>query len=152
MSKHVRVELTEADRKELQGIARRGKERARVIRRAQILLMADQNRPGYKTQTQIVNGLEVSGGTVSSTCRRYALEGLQAALSEKPRKGGQMPKMTGEVEAQLLLAACSHPPEGEARWTLALLQGRLIELKLVESISRMAISKTLKKMKLSLGA
>jgi putative transposase len=88
---------------------------------------------------------------VSMTCRRYMQEGLDRVLNDLPKSGRPVEKMTGEVEAQLVLAACSKPPEGEARWTLGLLRDRLIELKLVDDISRMSVGRTLKKMKLSLG-
>ncbi|MEQ1831321.1 MAG: helix-turn-helix domain-containing protein [Pirellula sp.] len=151
MGKHLIVKLAAADREELKRIVRGGKQSARVATRARILLAADQNKAGYKGQTQIREALDVSATLVSATCRRYVLEGLKAALSEKPRTGGQVPKMTGEVEAQLLAAACSQPPENHARWTLSLLRDRLIELNVVENVSCTAIGNSLKKMKLSLG-
>lgn len=59
--------------------------------------------------------------------------------------------MTGEVEAHLIALACSDSPDGHDRWTLRLLADRLVELELVESISHVAVNKTLKKTNLSLG-
>ena len=107
-------------------MVRSGKNKARVITRARILLMADRNRDKYKTQPEIAAALEVSNTTVSSTWRRYALNGLAAGLSEKPRPG-QAPKIRGNVEAQMVTLACSEPTEGHARWTLRLLRDELVE-------------------------
>ena len=77
--------------------------------------------------------------------------GLVNALYDKARPGA-VPKITGEIEAQLTMLACSAPPEGRVRWTLQLLADKLVELKLVDSISDVAVMKRLKKMNLSLGS
>ncbi len=141
MTKHALARLSEGDRKALKQIVRGGEHKARVITRARILLLADRNNPKFETHTEICKRLDVCDVTVSATCRRDALEGLQAALSERPQPGsGAAPKMTGEVEAQLLLARCSKPPQEHARWTVGLLREHLIGLKLVDDISRMAVS------------
>jgi hypothetical protein len=81
---------------------------------------------------------------VGQVCRRFAQEGLEAALSEKPRPG-QAPKITGEVEARLVALVCSEPPTDRTRWTLKLLAEKLVELELVDSISEVAVYKRLKK-------
>ncbi len=75
---------------------------------------------------------------------------MQAALYEKPRPG-QTPKITGEVEAQLVLLACSEPPAGQAKWTMQMLADKLVELRLVESISDSAVCERLKKTRSSRG-
>ena len=59
--------------------------------------------------------------------------------------------MTGEVEAELTLLACSDPPEGHARWTLRLLAKQLMALEVVESISHVTVGEVLKKTSFSLG-
>ena len=82
--------------------------------------------------------------TVYNVRKRFACEGLDSALYDKPRPG-QPPKITGDVEAKLVVLACSDPPEGRVRWTLQLLADKLVELNLVESISAVAIHKRLKK-------
>jgi len=108
--------------------------------------MADVNGPKPRKQGEIVEALGTSVTTVSATGRRYAQQGLLAALGEKPRPGRE-PKMTGEVEAQLVVLACSNPPEGQGRWTLRLLADELVRLEHVESISHTAVGTALKKMK-----
>jgi len=117
-----------------------------VIKRAQILLLADVEGPKPRTQGEIVAALGTSVTTVSATGRRYAQQGLAAALGEKPRPGRE-PKLTGEVAAQLVGLACSDPPAGQARWTLRLLAGELVRLEHVASISHTAVGNALKKMK-----
>ena len=146
MSKPLQVRLTTADRKTLERMVRGGSNRVRVIKRAQILLLADVEGPKPRTQGEIVAALGTSVTTVSATGRRYAQQGLAAALGEKPRPGRE-PKLTGEVEAQLVVLACSDPPAGQARWTLRLLAGELVRWEHVESLSHTAVGNVLKKMK-----
>jgi putative transposase len=144
MSKPLQVRLTAEDRKALESMVRGGINRVRVIKRAQILLMADVDGPKPRKQGEIVAALGTSVTTVSATGRRYAQQGLVAALGEKPRAGRE-PKLTGEVEAQLVVLACSDPPEGQVRWTLRLLAGELVRLEHVASISHTAVGNALKK-------
>jgi transposase len=91
-----------------------------------------------------------SQGTVVGVRRRFVEEGWSAALYDKPRPG-QAPKITGEIEAQLVMLACSDAPAGQARWTLRLLAEHLVELTELESISHVAVGERLKKMNLSPG-
>lgn len=150
MSTPVAVKLTKADRKELEGMMRGGKHSARVLKRAQILLMADINGAKPRTQGEIVTALGISVTTVSATSRRYGLEGLAAGLGERPRPP-KTPKITGEMEARLIALACSDAPTGYARWTLRLLANEMVRLEYVDSISHTEVADRLKKMKLSLG-
>ena len=144
MSKPLQVRLTTEDRKALESMVRGGINRVRVIKRAQILLLADVDGPKPRKQGEIVAALGTSVTTVSATGRRYAQQGLTAALGEKPRPGRE-PKLTGEVEAQLVVLACSDPPAGQARWTLRLLAGELVRLEHVESLAHTAVGNALKK-------
>lgn len=155
MSKPLFVFLTDEQREHLRRLTHSGTAPARVQTRARILLLADRSpnngRQGeLNTHLQITNALSVSGQTISTICRRFVLEGMEAALYEKPRPG-QTPKITGEVEAQLVLLACSDPPKGSARWTMQMLADTLVELKLVDSISDSAVCDRLKKTRLNPG-
>jgi len=150
MSQHLHVTLTGAQRQHLTRLTRSGNAPARVQNRARILLLADKSQPTRKTHEQISQALQVSPATVSQICRRFVQEGMDIALYEKPRPG-QSPKITGEVEAQLVVLACSDPPEGKARWTMQLLADTLVALQLVESISDSTVCERLKKTNLSLG-
>jgi putative transposase len=97
-----------------------------------------------------MRALGVSARTVASTRQRYVEEGLEGALNEKPRSGKPL-KLTGRDEAKLALIACSEPPEGRVRWSIRLLTDKLIELDIVDSISRESVRQYLKKGFLSRG-
>jgi hypothetical protein len=150
MSKPLCVSLTDEDRESLRELTRSGSAPARIQTRARILLLADRGQGEKRSHLQITQALLVSGPTVSAICRRFVLEGMESALYEKPRPG-QTPKITGEVEAQLVLLACSDPPKGSVRWTMQMLADKLVELRLVDSISDSAVCDRLKKTRSSRG-
>lgn len=145
------VTLTEAERQELESLIRSGESSARTQTRARILLLTDENQKKKTRTEEIASVLMCSLPTITAIRRKFVEGGLDNALYDKSRPGA-VPKITGEIEAQLTLLACSAPPEGKARWTLQLLADKLVELKLVDSISDVAVMKRLKKMNLSLGS
>ena len=69
----------------------------------------------------------------------------------KKPAGRQYRKLDGRQEAQLVALACSEPPAGHARWTMALLAGRLVELEVVASIDPATVCRTLQKTSSSRG-
>lgn len=144
------VKLSEEERSQLKGLLRRGAAPARVHTRARILLLADRSRGERRTDEQVAAAVLTSLMTAKRTRWRFLQEGLEAALAEKPRPG-RPPKITGEIEAQLTVLACSQPPEGHARWTLRLLADQLVELGYLESISHTAVADRLKKTKSNPG-
>ncbi len=146
MAKIYRVTLTDDEQQQLLDLTSKGQTKARRLRRAQILLLADQQ----KTDKQIKDALTVSIATIERTRKRFVLEGFEAALSEKPRRGKD-PLLDGKQEAHLVAQACSDAPEGRTSWTMQLLADRLIELDIVETISRETVRRTLKKTRPSLG-
>ena len=150
MGQHLRVQLTEAEHRQLSRLVRSGSSSARTLTRARILLLADRERQPKRNYQEIAEALLCSVSTVGSICRRYVGGGIEAALREKARPGAAA-KITGEVEAKLVMLACSEPPDGRQRWTLRLLAEQLVELGYVESISNVAVCKRLKKTNLSLG-
>ena len=140
------IKLTAEDRDYLTQFIRRGKSSARSLARARILLMADE---GYSNK-EIVEVIKVSRPTVNHIRKRYCQEGLDSAINEKPRSGAP-PKIDGTIESQVILLACSKPPEGKSTWTLKLLADKLVELEVIESISIMTVQRILKKARPSLG-
>lgn len=140
MAKKYIVELTANEKNLLLDLTRRGKISARKLKRAQILLLASEG----KTDEIICEGLHVGLATVERIRKRFVLEGLTAALNERPRPGGQR-KLGAKGEAVLATLAESEPPEGHTRWTMQLLAKRLVELKVVENISDETVRKALKK-------
>ena len=144
MSQHLSVHLSDKDRQHLEGLLKKGNAPARVQTRARILLLADRSQGHKRIRQQVAEAVLCCRLTVSQICRRFAREGLESALHDKPRPG-QAPKITGEIEAQLVAAACSSPPEGRKRWTLKLLADKLVQMELVDSISPVTVHKRLKK-------
>lgn len=136
------VQLSAHERERLQGIIRSGKHKARKITRCRILLLADG--PDGKKDQEIADALNVSLATIFGIRRRFSQEGLESAISERPRSG-QPPKFKGRAAAKITAIACSTPPAGQAKWTLRLLADRAVELKIVDSISHQSVSNVLKK-------
>ena len=150
MSKHLHVHLTPEQRTSLERLVRSGRTAARVQTRARILLLADRTQPDRRTAPEIGATLLCSVNTVGNIRRRFVRDGVDAALHDRPRPGAK-PKITGEVEAQLTVLACSQPPAGKAHWTLQMLADKLVELQLVDSISDVAVMHRLKKIASSRG-
>jgi transposase len=154
-AKQYRVFLNGKKRSELKRLVNTGTNKARKINRARILLLSDESPGGKsegmgKTDKEIIESLGVSARTVASTRQRYVEEGMEGALNEKPRSG-KPPKLTGRDEAKLALIACSEPPEGRVRWSIRLLTDKVIELDIVDSISRETVRHYLKKGLLNRG-
>ena len=146
MAKKYVVELTDEERAQLLVLLKKGKAAARKVCRAQMLLQADEGA----CDTVIAATLHVGVATVERTRKRFVEEGLDAALTERRRPGGQ-PKLQGKDEAFLIATACSAPPNGRKRWTLQVLADRLVEVGIVDSVSDDTVGRTLKKTQLSHG-
>ncbi|MGB7097871.1 MAG: IS630 family transposase [Xanthobacteraceae bacterium] len=138
MNVRYRVELSQTERAELTGLLSGGKNAARKLKRAQILLAADAGA----SDDDIVRSVGAGGSTVYRTKQRFVLGNLEEALSEKPRPGASR-KLTGKEEALLVATACSKPPAGRARWTLELLAGELVRLTEHDSLSRETVRRRL---------
>jgi transposase len=138
MTIRYRVDLSEAERIELQTLLRGGRHAARTLKRAQILLAADSGVP----DEIMAQSLGVGGSTVYRTKRRFVEGNLEKALSEEPRPGARR-KLTGPEEALLVATACSRPPEGRARWTIELLAGEMVRLTEHDSLSRETVRRRL---------
>ena len=134
------VDLTEKERAYLLDFIKSGKHSARKLNRAQILLHADEGN----ADSEIANALHTSASTVQRTRRRFVEGNLEGALNERSRKG-RVKKLDEKGQAVLEALAHSKPPEGRKRWTLQLLVDRLVEMKVVDSISYEAVRQEVKK-------
>ena len=139
------VDLTKEERTQLLDFIKSGKHSARKLNRARILLLADEG----KADGEIAEALHTGTATVQRTRQRFVEGNLGGALNERPRPGGQK-KLDEKGEVILETLAHSQPPEGRKRWTLQLLADRLVQLKLVDSISYETVRQELKKSGLSL--
>lgn len=145
-SKKYLVRLSESERQELVALTTKGTTRARRMKRAQVLLLADRGA----SDPEIMAALGVSRPTVERTRERFATAGIDRALNDAPRPGAK-PLLNPKQAARLIAEVCAPAPQGHARWTLRLLAGRVVELKLAEHCSYEAVRHWLKKTNSSPG-
>jgi uncharacterized protein YerC len=142
------VNLSKQERLGLEDLVARKRISKLKAQRIQILLKADEGLTG----SEIADEVGVGTATVERIRKRAVLEGIAAALDRRPQNDiSRQPKLDGRAEAHLVTLACSDPPDGFSRWTLALLAGKLVELRTVDSVSRTTIHRRLKKTRSSLG-
>ena len=153
MSEKVRVRLEPAVRKDLEALCRQSIVPAGKVRRARILLLADEaHQDGRRPDWQIMEIVGCGERTVRRVRHQFVQEGLQPTLERKPRSTpGTTPKFDGESEAKLIALCCSEPPEGRQRWTMQLLADELCRLKVVTSVSAETVRQCLKKIVSSRG-
>lgn len=146
------VTLSEEQRNKVEIIARSYKHSERERKRAKILLLADTNREGGGLSDEtICEQTKACLLTVQRVRKRFAESGLEAALSHKEQARRKARVLDGEAEAFLIATVCSAPPDGHKRWSLSLLQQRLIAAEYVDSVSHETVRQTMKKMNLSPG-
>src|SRR5260370_41477280 len=110
MRKAALVRLTEEQRADLKRRLERDALTGRQRRRLQILVLADQGQ----TDAQIVVATGASPSTVERLRQRVAREGLESALTQKPRSGAPA-KLDGKQEAGIVALASADTPEGAAQ-------------------------------------
>jgi hypothetical protein len=141
------VQLSEEERERLNTMIQVGQGGARKLLKARILLKADESDAGAGwSDNQIAVALETSVDTVSRTRRTLVEEGLDAALTRRHSPNSARRRVfDGAGEAKLIALACSEPPPGRTRWTLRLLEEKVVELNIVDRVSDNTIGRTLKK-------
>jgi transposase len=141
------VKLSGEERELLKTLIRKGKSPARRLLKARILLKADVSEAGEGwSDSRIIEALDASASMVYRVRKQLVEEGLDAVLSRKQRATSAVPPIfDGEKEAKLIALACSKPPKGRARWTLRLLENKVVELGIVDRASDSTIGRTLKK-------
>jgi transposase len=148
------VKLSDETRARLESTTRNGSAPAKKILHARVLLMSDpHHESGRYHDHEIAAALNVHVNTVARIRKLFVLQGEQPALDRKRRLTPPVPaKLDGKAEAMLVAVCCSKPPDGRTRWTLSLLAEELVGRKVVTSICRETIRKTLKKTCSSRGA
>jgi transposase len=141
------VRLSAEERERLEGLRKKGEIPATRLTKVQILLKADISAAGEGwSDSEIVKGLDATASMVYRTRRQLVEEGLEAVLSRKARETPPVPRIfDGEKEAKLIALACSDPPAGFARWSLRLLEEKVVELQIVDRASDSTIGRVLKK-------
>jgi hypothetical protein len=150
MNKKYVVSLMPSERKRIQDTANDKAVSTTIRKRANILLLADECAGKPMKQEEISIRCGVSDVTVFHTLKEYCIYGLDYALKFKRTKATNPRIVTGEVEARIVALACGEPPQGFCRWTVRLLTERIVELKILEKVSRETVRGTLKKHNLSL--
>jgi transposase len=144
------VRLSQEERRELEKLLKAPRVARAKALRARMLLKADCDGPAW-SDAQIAEAFDVSLSSVHRLRQRLVEEGLETALQRKPLCRTRPASLDGVQEARLIAIACSEAPEGRTRWTLQLLADKLVELKVVDTISDETVRKTLKKPTSSLG-
>src|ERR1700747_2490347 len=141
------VRLSAEERQQLEAMIRKGKGPARRLLKARILLKADVSDagPGW-SDSRIIAALDTSASMVYRVRKQLVEEGFEAVLTRKQRATPAVPPIfDGEREAKLIALACSKPPKGRTRWTLRLLESKVVGLGIVDRASDSTIGRTLTK-------
>ena len=141
------VRLSADERAQLENLIRKGKRSAQFLTKARILLKADVSEAGEGwSDGRIVEALNTSVSTVLRTRRQLVEEGFEAVLTRKYNPNSAPKRIfDGAAEAKLIALACGPAPAGYARWTLRLLENKVVELHIVERASDNTIGRRLKK-------
>ena len=141
----VRLDARERDR--LNELVRKGKRSAQLLTKARILLKADVSDAGEGwSDSAIAEALDTSIATIERTRRQLVEEGFEAVLRRKYNPNSARPRIfDGAAEAKLIALTLSPAPDGFARWSLRLLEEKVVELRIVERASDNTIGRTLKK-------
>ncbi len=145
MNKKYIVRLSDDERGVCQNIVKRLKGSLEKVKRAQILLKADADGPGW-SDSKIAEAYDCSVQTVENLRERLVTEGFDVALERKKRETPPTPrKLDGVGEAKLIAMRLGKPPVGYGRWSLQLLADEMVVLEVVTSICAETVRKTLKK-------
>lgn len=141
------VRLSADERAQLKALIRAGKRSAQLLTKARILLKADVSAAsdGW-SDSKIAEALDTSIATIERTRRQLVEEGLETVLTRKYNPNCARPRIfDGAAEAKLIALACGPTPPGHAKWSLRLLEEKVVELNIVERASDNTIGRTLKK-------
>ena len=145
MNKKYVVRLTDEEREILQIVVRKLKGTGEKVRRAQILLKADADGPHW-TDQRIAEAFSCRTRTVEMIRQRLVERGFQETLDRAKRPSPPTEKLLdGNQEARLIATRLGPPPKGYANWSLRLLARKVVELKIVETVSTETVRRTLKK-------
>jgi transposase len=145
MNKKFIVRLSDEERAVCQEIIKKLKGSSQKFRRAQVLLKANADGPGW-SDAKIAEAFNCRVQTIENLRKRLVMEGFDLALDRKPRLEPPTPcKLDGEAEAKLIAMRLGKPPAGYGHWTLRLLADEMVALEIVDSISHETVRKVLKK-------
>lgn len=145
MLKKYIVRLTDVERESLKEVVGKLKGTSQKVRRAQVLLKADADGPGW-TDARIAEAYGCRTKTVENIRERFVTRGFAVTLDGEARlKPPRAKLLDGEQEAKVIAMRLGSPPPGFSNWTLRLLAERVVALEIVETISHETVRQTLKK-------
>jgi transposase len=98
------------------------------------------------SDSRIAAALDVGIATIQRTRRQLVEEGFESVLTRKYNASSARPRIfDGAAEAKLIALTCGPAPAGYAKWSLRLLEEKVVELQIVERVSDNTIGRTLKK-------
>ena len=139
------VRLSAEERQRLEDMIHSGRHAAGRLARARIMLKADVSEAGEGwSDSRIMEALDVSASLDYDVRKQLVEQGFEAVLTRKTREKPPTPAIfDGAKEARLIALCCSSPPAGRARWTLRLLEKKVVELDIVEAASDSTIGRVL---------
>ena len=143
MKKYI-VSLTTSEQQELKALIGRRNAKAEIVKRAYVLLAADENGI-HLSDTHIAERYQVTTRCIEGLRKRFIVEGFTPVVYGKQRTMFKEKRFDGRVEAQLIALRCSDPPKGHSGWTLQLLADQMIQLGYVPGISYESVRQLLKK-------
>jgi putative transposase len=132
------IRLRRSEQARLKAMTSRGREPARVVKRARVLQLLHNGLSARQASIAAAVGV----GTVHRVANRYCNGGLTLALYEKTRPGGKRLLATRQ-ETALVAMVCSAPPPGRARWTVRLVAKEAVTRKVVATVGRETIRRML---------
>ena len=145
MPKKYVVRLSDAERSELALVVKKLKGTSQKVKRAQVLLQADADGPGW-TDAKIAEAYSCRTRTIEKLRQRLVERGFEETLNGKKRQAPPTEKrLNGEQEAKVIATRLGPPPKGFANWSLRLLAQRVVALEIVGAISHETVRQTLKK-------
>ena len=145
MHKKYVVRLSDDERDVCQEIIKKLKGSSQKFRRAQMLLKADADGPGWP-DVRIAAAFNCRAPTIENLRKRLVTEGFAWALAGKKRRDPPTPgTRDGEAEATVIALRLGKPPAGYGHWTLHLLADALVALEIVDAISHETVRKVRKK-------
>jgi transposase len=130
----LQIQLSAAEKREIEGLLSRGVQQVRVVLRALALRQLSTGQ----TPPQVAQNLDLSPKAVRAIGARFEKEGLAGALYEKQRPGPA--RILAQDQQQRIVAMiCGQPPAGRARWTVRLIVAEAVKRKLVPKVGRETI-------------
>lgn len=148
MKKEYFVQLKEEEIQKLKKIISNGNASVKHHKLSQALLTLHENNM-TDDETGVATSFSVK--TIARIRKKYAEGGIDKVFEKKFTPRASRRKFDGEKEAHLIALCCSEAPEGRSGWSIRLLADKVVELSILETVSRETIRQTLKKTNLSLG-